>query len=221
MKVITSILLLLACSFLHAQEIMGGGISHEPSQHHQQFKELLTFAGVNYVTKNVANTEYIYWPLAEDDKVNKIRNLYYDGSYRTKAAVSKALGDLNKYQSFLTLAAENGDSIAQQNLGVELLIGTNIKQDYASSKKWLEKAVSNGNLGATNSLVYIYEKGLGVKKDLQKAKSLLIKSAEAGNSFSICNLINHYKNGVGAFGKDQTLVEKWENKIKSSDIKCP
>ena len=48
----------------------------------------------------------------------------------------------------LTLKAEQGDAVAQFNLGVKYDNGQGVPQDYAEAVKWYRKAAEQGDAGA-------------------------------------------------------------------------
>jgi len=66
-------------------------------------------------------------------------------------------------------AAEQGEAIAQANLGAMYLEGKGVPQDYAEVAKWSRMAAEQGNAIAQSILGMIHSEGLGVTKDYVEA----------------------------------------------------
>ena len=64
----------------------------------------------------------------------------------------------------LTTKAEQGDAIAQYNLGVIYSNGKGVKKSYKKAAFWLIKAAEQGNTDAQNNLGISYYDGLGLLK---------------------------------------------------------
>jgi len=62
-------------------------------------------------------------------------------------------------------AAEQGEAVAQYNLGVMYDTGKGVPQDYAEARKWYLKAAEQGYISAQNNLGVMYEYGQGVPQD--------------------------------------------------------
>ena len=65
--------------------------------------------------------------------------------------------------------AEQGDAIAQFNLGVMYDNGRGVTQDYARAIAWYKKAAEQGNASAQFNLGLMYAKGRGVPQDYVRA----------------------------------------------------
>ena len=63
------------------------------------------------------------------------------------------------------LAAEQGDAMAQSNLGIMYERGEGILQDYAEAVKWYRLAAKQGNAMAQSNLGIMYERGEGVPQN--------------------------------------------------------
>ncbi len=61
--------------------------------------------------------------------------------------------------------AEQGDVLAQYNLGSMYSGGKGVPQDYAEAVKWYRKAAEQGMDEAQNNLGVMYANGLGVPQD--------------------------------------------------------
>ncbi|WP_051940815.1 tetratricopeptide repeat protein [Stenoxybacter acetivorans] len=67
------------------------------------------------------------------------------------------------------LLAEQGDAIAQNNLGVMYDKGQGVAQDDQATAKWFRLAAEHGNVSAQYFLGNMYRSGQGVPKDEQEA----------------------------------------------------
>lgn len=85
----------------------------------------------------------------------------------------------NALRIFRTLAQE-GDAIAQFNLGVMLDFGQGSAPDPPQAVSWYRKAAAQGHGAAQFNLGGMYLEGLGVSKDLPRAYMWFTLSATAG-----------------------------------------
>ena len=58
--------------------------------------------------------------------------------------------------------AEQGDALAQFNLGTMYHHGQGLPQDYAQSMSWYRKAADQGHSKAQNNIGLMYDQGKGV-----------------------------------------------------------
>lgn len=65
--------------------------------------------------------------------------------------------------------AEQGNAVAQYNLGVMYQLGRGITKDEAEAVKWYRKAAEQGLAPAQHNLGFMYEQGLGIAKDYPEA----------------------------------------------------
>ncbi len=61
--------------------------------------------------------------------------------------------------------AEQGNALAQSNLGVMYERGEGVVQDYKEAVKWYRKSAEQGDAPAQYSFGQMYEQGLGVLQD--------------------------------------------------------
>ena len=87
-------------------------------------------------------------------------------------------GDYNTAFKEIQPLADQGDAIAQYNLGVMYDYGKGVLKDYQQAAKWYRKAADQGNALAQFSLGRMYAYGEGVLKDLTKAKYWTKKAYE-------------------------------------------
>ncbi|KAK8870210.1 hypothetical protein M9Y10_008087 [Tritrichomonas musculus] len=69
---------------------------------------------------------------------------------------------------------------AQYELGMCLLNGIGVKQDYKAARNYLQKSSAKNNLDSFYALARIYKEGLGVKKDFSTAVLYLESAAQSG-----------------------------------------
>ncbi|WP_143541459.1 tetratricopeptide repeat protein, partial [Rodentibacter genomosp. 1] len=106
-------------------------------------------------------------------------------------------GDYQTAFSLWKPLAEQGNAIAQFNLGSMYKKGRGVKQDYAEAVKWFTKAAEQGDAIAQFNLGLMYKKGRGVKQDYAEAVKWYTKSAEQGDASTQYNLGLMYYNGQG------------------------
>ena len=114
--------------------------------------------------------------------------------------------DYTTYNEKLVEAAENGDAIAQFNLGLCYAEGTGVIQDHTKAAEWYTKSAEQGNANAQNNLGVCYAKGTGVIQDYTKAAEWFTKSAEQGvgqTNLGLC-----YLKGDGA-QQDYAKAFEW------------
>lgn len=86
-------------------------------------------------------------------------------------------GDLAKALQAWRSAADQGDALAQYNLGGLYANGRGVHKDLAEAAKWYRKAAEQGNPLAQYYLATLYEKGEGVNLDRTEAAKWYRKAA--------------------------------------------
>ena len=81
-------------------------------------------------------------------------------------------------------AAEQGDKLAQKNLGWMYRKGHGVAQDDHQAVRWFRKAAEQGHARGQASLGFMYENGLGVEKDEFLAVEWYRKAAEQGDELA-------------------------------------
>ena len=74
-------------------------------------------------------------------------------------------GDFSNALRIFRLAAEQGDSKAQYNLGMMYMEGHGVPQDFRKAIKWYRKSAEQGNVLAQSNLGLMYVTGRGVPQD--------------------------------------------------------
>jgi TPR repeat protein len=106
--------------------------------------------------------------------------------------------------------ADQGDGIAQNNLGSLYYNGRGVRQDYAEAVKWYRGAADQGLAVAQYNLGSLYAYGEGVQQDYAEAAKWYRKAANRGNADAQTNLGVLYANGDGV-PKDHTAAYMWFN----------
>lgn len=78
--------------------------------------------------------------------------------------------------------AENGDPIAQNNVGVLFLKGQGTTRDFAEARRWFQSAADEGLPGAMHNLGVLYLRGHGTTPDPARAAEWFTKAAELGDA---------------------------------------
>ncbi len=107
--------------------------------------------------------------------------------------------------------AEQGDAVAQSNLGYLYQSGRGVPKDDTQAVAWYRKSADQGNGGAQNDLAEMYHTGTGVPKDDAQAVAWYRKAADQGNIRAEFNLAFMYLNGLGVF-KDDAQAAAWYRK---------
>ena len=74
-----------------------------------------------------------------------------------------------KAVQWLEKAAEQGDVVAQNKLGVIYDNGEGVPKNHIQAFKWFKKAAEQGNREAQNKIGKMYLNGSGVSQDVKKA----------------------------------------------------
>ena len=97
-------------------------------------------------------------------------------AFLSAGSLSAQSADIKK----LIQQANQGDAIAQYNLGVMYAKGQGVPQDSAQAVKWLRLAADQGNALAQHNLGLMYAKGLGVPQDYAQALKWTRLAADQG-----------------------------------------
>ena len=80
--------------------------------------------------------------------------------------------------------AEQGDRLAQYNLGMIYSLGEGVLQDYAEAVRWFKLAAKQGDSDAQYELANSYYSGEGVLQDYVKAHMWMNISAASGDKYA-------------------------------------
>ena len=111
----------------------------------------------------------------------------------------------------LRKSAEQGDTVAQLELGFAYATGNGVTKDPVEAVKWYRKSAEQGNIDAQYNLGVKYDNGEGVLKDPTEAVKWWRKSAEQEFATAQYNLGVMYATGEGVT-KDPVEAAKWFKK---------
>jgi uncharacterized protein len=104
--------------------------------------------------------------------------------------------------------ADQGESLAQNNLGSLYYRGKGVPWDYAEAAKWYNKAADQGDSLAQNNLGFLYYSGRGLRQDYAEAARWFRKAADQDNPDAQTSLGVLYINGQGV-PKDDVQAYMW------------
>ncbi len=104
--------------------------------------------------------------------------------------------------------AEQGDALAQYNLGLLYRKGRGVPQDDVQARKWYEKAAAQGQAKAQFNLGTLYFNGEGVSKNYQQALRWFRLAADQGEALAQTKIAIMYDEGQGV-PKNIVQAYKW------------
>lgn len=104
--------------------------------------------------------------------------------------------------------AEQGNALAQYNLGLLYDIGQGVPKDYDQARQWYEKAAAQGQADAQVNLGILYDYGRSIQQDFKKAVYWYRLSAKQGNALAQRRLGFMYERGDGV-EKDYVQAYMW------------
>ena len=117
-------------------------------------------------------------------------------------------GDYTRAAQLLRPLAEQGDALAQYNLGVLYRKGRGVPQDDVQARQWYEKAAVQGQAKAQYNLGTLYFNGEGVPKDYQQALRWFRLAADQGEAVAQTKMAIMYDDGQGV-PHDIVQAYKW------------
>ena len=126
------------------------------------------------------------------------------------AAAALRRGDYAKALEVIRPLAEQGNALAQYNLGVSYDLGWGVPQNAAEAIKWYRLAADQGYSLAQQNLGDIYATGRGVTLDNAEALKWYRIAADQGNSFAQNSLGLMYEKGQGV-PADLVRAHMWFN----------
>lgn len=122
------------------------------------------------------------------------------------AAVNKR--DYTAAAAWFRKAADQGNTEAQEALGMMYESGMGVPQDNAEAASWFRKAAEQGYDGAQFRLGGLYENGKGVLRDPAQAAAWYRKAADQGYSNAQSSLGYLYERGWGV-PRDPVQAHMW------------
>lgn len=107
--------------------------------------------------------------------------------------------------------AEQGDALAEYELGRLYYQGKGVPQSYEEAFRWYLEAANKGSAKAQFSLGDMYYRGVGVPKDYAEALRWIQKAADQGDAKAESALGYAYFNGMG-LPRDDVRAMLWYRK---------
>ena len=108
----------------------------------------------------------------------------------------------------LTARAEEGDALAQNDLGLRYAKGDGVAQDWNKAFDWYQKSACQGCIYGLYNLAWRYYNGQGTEQSLTKAAELFRQAAEQGYDEAQCMLGVCCANGEGT-AQDWVQAAYW------------
>jgi uncharacterized protein len=108
--------------------------------------------------------------------------------------------------------ANDGDAVAQYNLGLMYATGKGVSQDYVMAAIWFRKAAEQGYAPAQSNLGVFYRDGRGVQQAPAEAVVWLRKAADQGDPIGQYCLGLQWEAGEGVPQQNYTEAIKWFQK---------
>ena len=99
---------------------------------------------------------------------------------------------MSEAAKWYAMAAKQGHTTAQLELGNCFFRGKGVKKDYTRAAYWFSRAAKKGNAIAQNNLATCYYRGLGISASELKAQKWYRRSAEQGYAKAQANLATCY-----------------------------
>jgi TPR repeat protein len=93
--------------------------------------------------------------------------------------------------------AEQGNAVAQADLGFMYYNGWGIPQNYSEALRWFRKAAAQGDASGQRGLGVMYFGGEGVRQSYSEAAKLFRSAADQGDAGAQNDLGAMYANGQG------------------------
>lgn len=169
---------------------------------------------------NINNLQIGVNDTSEDEEAANIWKIYDEaGGLEPLEPDETSYDPDNATAESLRYWAEQGDSLAEEDLGYALLYGEEdddvgipgIEKDVHEAAKWLEKAAEKGMVDSQWMFADLCYNGIGVQQNYEQAFKWYRKAAEQGDACAQYNLGVCYENGQGV---ERNVVEavKWYRK---------
>ena len=96
----------------------------------------------------------------------------------------------------LRKSAEQGNALAQNNLGVMYAEGRGVSHDYSEAVKWLRRSAEQVNPAGEANFGMMYQNGRGVDRNYAEALGWYRKSAGQGDAVGLVRLGWMYRDGL-------------------------
>lgn len=113
--------------------------------------------------------------------------------------------------------AQQGDAMAQNNLGLMYRDGQGVAKNDKQAVAWFQKAANHGDAAGQHNLGEMYEKGQGIAQNYQQALAWYQKAANQGVAQAQNNLGAMYANGLGVAKNYQQAKAWWQKVLAQPD----
>ena len=124
---------------------------------------------------------------------------------------------LNQWAEKNSALAQEGDCLAEEDLGYMYHYGRGVEQSYEKAVEWYRKAADQGYARAQHNLGYMYYSGHGVEQSYEKAVEWYRKAADQGLAAAQNNLGYMYYCGHGVEQSYEKAVE-WYRKAADQGL---
>ena len=114
--------------------------------------------------------------------------------------------DLVQAAHWYRKAADQGEAVAQNQLGWMYAEGLGLPRDLGEAFRWHRRAADQGNTAAQTRLGWLYEQGNGVSASAVLAADWYRKAADQGFAQAQNNLARMYRDGRGVFKDSKQAV---------------
>ena len=152
------------------------------------------------ITRTLAKCLYSiedYDNLAAEEKFEKSKELFESNEDDETLDLSMCL---------LVSSANDGFVKAECQLGIQLLKGEFIEQNYENAFKYLNLASQKGNLDAKWNIAYMFQNGFGVTQDNSKAFQTYLELAEVEYPMAMTQVGLSYLSGeISEIDEDKAI----------------
>ena len=114
-------------------------------------------------------------------KLRTEKQLFLGIKYRNSGIKYRNSGNDGEAVKWYRKAAQQGDVLAQINLGWMYQNGKGVLQDDAEAVRWYQKAAQQGNAKAQTSLGWMYQNGRGIPQNDLEAIKWYTRAAAQGD----------------------------------------
>jgi TPR repeat protein len=116
---------------------------------------------------------------------------------------------------WFVMAANQGDTAAQNMIGEMYARGEGVEQNDADALRWFHRAAEKRNPAAETNLGIAYREGYGVSPDYQQAYNWLKRAADAGHPAAFYHLGIMYEHGMLTTGDESYWIDLYEKAAKA------
>ena len=139
-------------------------------------------------------TSLISFPLVKTIKEKKVFKSLYEKQY---VFITDSDSTQKNAIKIYTKAADKGDPIAQEMLGMYYYYGEGVEKNIKTAIGWLTKSAEQGNIRSQYMLADLYYFGKEIPKNHTFAAKWFKEAAELGDASAQYYLANMYMNGDG------------------------